>query len=98
MTQARTVAVNVVVFTEMFYLFNCRSLTRSPWAIGFLSNRWVIVGSLGMAACQMLITYVPAMNRWFDTAPITGSEWLKVLGVSFVAYVLIENLISAFVR
>lgn len=88
--EARTIVVNVVVFTELFYLFNCRSLTRSPWAIGFLSNRWAVFGALGMAALQVLLTYVPVMNRWFDTAPITGLEWLEVLGVSLLAYVLIE--------
>jgi cation-transporting ATPase F len=88
--EARTVVVNVVVFTELFYLFNCRSLTRSAWDLGFLSNRWVIVGSIAMAFFQLILTYVPVMNRWFDTAPITGLEWLKVLGVGLVAYLAIE--------
>jgi cation-transporting ATPase F len=88
--EARTIVVNVVVFTELFYLFNCRSLTRSPWAIGFLSNRWAVFGALGMAGLQILLTYVPLMNRWFDTAPITGLEWLEVLGVSLFAYALVE--------
>jgi len=88
--EARTIVVNVVVFTELFYLFNCRSLTRSPWTIGFLSNRWAVFGALGMAGLQILLTYVPLMNRWFDTAPITGLEWLEVLGVSLFAYVLVE--------
>jgi cation-transporting ATPase F len=88
--EARTIVVNVVVFTELFYLFNCRSLTRSPWAIGFLSNRWAVLGSLAMAALQILLTHTPIMNRWFGTAPITGVEWLKVLGVSLFAYAVIE--------
>jgi len=88
--EARTIVVNVVVFTELFYLFNCRSLTRSPWAIGFLSNRWAVFGALGMAGLQILLTYVPLMNRWFGTAPITGLEWLEVLGVSLLAYVLVD--------
>jgi magnesium-transporting ATPase (P-type) len=88
--EARTIVVNVVVFTELFYLFNCRSLTRSPWAIGFLSNRWAVFGALGMAGLQILLTYVPLLNRWFDTAPITGLEWLEVLGVSLFAYILVE--------
>ena len=32
--EARTVAVNVFVFGEMFYLFNCRSLTAPSWRVG----------------------------------------------------------------
>jgi cation-transporting ATPase F len=88
--EARTVVVNVVVFTEIFYLFNCRSLSRSPWAVGFLNNRWAILGSLLMAALQLVLTYIPIMNRWFGTAPLTGEEWLKILGVSLIAYLVVE--------
>ncbi len=88
--EARTVVVHVVVFTELFYLFNCRSLTLSPWVLGFLSNRWTLAGALAMAALQVFLTYVPFMNRWFDTAPTTGREWLEVLGVSVVAYAVVE--------
>lgn len=90
LAQARTVVVNVVVFTEMLYLFNCRSLTRSPWAIGFLSNRWVLLGSCAMTALQLALTYIPVMNHWFGTAPITGLDWLKLLGVALVAYGVTE--------
>jgi cation-transporting P-type ATPase F len=36
-----TVAVNVFVMVELFYLFNCRSLTKSMFAIGLFSNRWI---------------------------------------------------------
>ena len=39
-------AVNVIVMVLVFYLFNCRSLTRSMFAVGVFSNPWVIVGSL----------------------------------------------------
>jgi cation-transporting P-type ATPase F len=89
--EARTVVVNVVVFTELFYLFNCRSLTRSPWAMGFFSNRWAIVGPLSMAALQILLTYMPLMNLWFQTSPLTGLQWLKIIGISLIGYAVIET-------
>ena len=41
---ARTVAVNVFVMVQTFYLFKCRSLTRSVLEIGLFSNIWVWVG------------------------------------------------------
>jgi cation-transporting P-type ATPase F len=43
--EARTVAVNMFVMGELFYLFNCRSLTRSVFSIGLTSN------PLLLAAC-----------------------------------------------
>jgi len=36
--EARTVAVNVFVMVQLFYLFNCRSLTKSIFRLGFFSN------------------------------------------------------------
>ena len=43
---ARTVVVNLFVLVEVLYLFNCRSLNRSFFSIGFFSNRLVLLGAL----------------------------------------------------
>jgi len=88
--QARTVAVNVVVFVEILYLFNARSLTRSPFQLGFFSNPWAIGGAILMALLQMLFTYAPFMNTLFGSESIPWWLWLDVLGVSLVAFVIIE--------
>jgi len=87
---ARTTVVNVIVLIEAIYLFNCRSLTRSPFAIGLFKNRWAIAGALGMGAAQVLFTYVPIMNRLFHSAPISGHSWLRILGVAAVVFVIVE--------
>ncbi|MEX1049584.1 MAG: cation-transporting P-type ATPase [Akkermansiaceae bacterium] len=87
--EARTVAVNVFIIAELFYLFNCRSFTRSMFAIGVLSNPWVIYGSLAMIASQLLYTYAPFMNVIFQSAPITMDSWLRILAVSVSVYLLV---------
>jgi Ca2+-transporting ATPase len=87
---ARTVAVNVIVLVQLFYLFNCRSLKQTPFALGFFTNRWVIIGSLAMLAAQFLLTYVPVMNRLFHTAPIGAGAWLRIVAVSAVAFIAVE--------
>ena len=88
--EARTVAVNVVVFVGIFYLFNARSLTRSPFQLGFLSNPWAVGGAIVMVLIQLFFTYVPFMNQLFSSAPIPFVLWLDVLAVGLVAYVVIE--------
>ena len=85
LAEARTVAVNVFVVVETCYLFNCRSLTRSFVAVGLFSNPWVWVGSGFMLGLQLLMTYLPAMNRVFGTAPIGIREWLMIAAVGLVA-------------
>ena len=87
--EARTAAVNLFVAVELFYLFSCRSLTRSVWRIGFFSNRWVIVGVLVQAAGQLAITYSPLMNELFHTAPIGAETWLRILGIAVLASLVV---------
>lgn len=86
---ARTAAMNLFVLVEAFYLFSCRSLTRSVGRIGLLSNRWVVGGVLVQALLQAAITYVPAMNSVFDTAPLGLDVWLRILAVAVLASVVV---------
>ncbi|MBN1440675.1 MAG: HAD-IC family P-type ATPase [Anaerolineales bacterium] len=88
--EARTVAVNVIVFVETLYLFNARSLKRSVFQLGLLSNPWVLGGALLMAAIQVGFTYLPFMQRLFGSAGIPGYLWLDVIGVSLAAYAVVE--------
>jgi len=88
--EARTVAVNVVIFVEIFYLFNSRSLTRSPFQLGFFSNPYAVGASILMILIQMLFTYAPFMNVAFGSAPLPAFLWLDVFAVSLAAYIIIE--------
>ena len=87
---ARTAVVNVIVAVEIGYLLNCRSLTRSAFSIGLLTNRWAIGGAAAMIVAQLLFTYAPVMNRLFHTAPIGGAAWLRIAAVALAAFVVIE--------
>lgn len=84
LAEARTVALNLFVAVETFYLFSCRSLTQAVWRIGLFSNRWLLGGVAAQAAGQLAITYLPAMNGLFDTAPVAAEAWLRILAVSLV--------------
>jgi len=74
------------VFGELFYLFNCRSLTLSMFAVGVFSNRWLLVGVGIMATLQLAFTYVPTMNRMFHSEPIGMTEWFLILSVGLLIY------------
>jgi magnesium-transporting ATPase (P-type) len=89
LAEARTVAVNVFVMVEAAYLFNCRSLTRSFWSQGVFSNPWIWAGLGSMLALQLAMTYLPVMNRLFQTAPIGLEEWGKILAVALLSSMVI---------
>ncbi len=87
--QSRTVAVNLFVVGELFYLLNCRSLERSSFRIGFFSNRWVIFGIALTLVLQGLFTYLPAMNSLFDSAPIDAGAWLRIIALGLAVWALV---------
>lgn len=88
--EARTAAVSVLVFGELFYLFGCRSLSRSMFTLGFFSNRWLIFGVVSMIGLQMSFTYIPMMNVVFQSAPISLDSWLPILVVGLCIYGIVE--------
>jgi magnesium-transporting ATPase (P-type) len=88
---ARTVAVNMFVFGELFYLFNCRSLRYSMFRLGVFTNRWLVLGVAGMTSLQVLFTYSPAMNLLFGTAPIGIPEWTWVLAGGLMIYSVVGS-------
>ncbi|MEO8555319.1 MAG: HAD-IC family P-type ATPase [Actinomycetota bacterium] len=85
LAEARTVALNLFVAVEMFYLSSCRSLTQPAWRVGLLSNRWILGGVAIQAAGQVAITYLPAMNTLFRTAPIPAEAWIRILALALLA-------------
>jgi cation-transporting P-type ATPase F len=87
--EARSAAVNLFVAVELFYLFSCRSFTRSAWRIGFFSNRWLILGVLVQTAGQLAITYLPFMNDLFHTAPLSLESWSRIVGVALLASLVV---------
>ena len=86
---ARTVSVNVFVFGELFYLFNCRSLRYTMFRLGVFSNRWLILGVAAMVLLQILFTYAPTMNQLFGTAPIGVAEWALILTGGLAIYLVV---------
>jgi cation-transporting P-type ATPase F len=68
---------------RLFYLLNCRSLTRSMFSVGWFSNPWLLAGLPTMLAA---FTYAPLMNAAFRTAPIHAEDWLRIAAVGAAAH------------
>jgi cation-transporting ATPase F len=88
--EARTIATNVFVFGQIFYLFNCRSLTLPSWRVPPFSNHFLLGGVGLMLALQMLYTYLPVMNTLFRTAPIVLRDWAWIILIGIGVHVVIE--------
>jgi magnesium-transporting ATPase (P-type) len=77
--EAQTMAVTTVIFFQIFYLMNCRSLRDSFLRIGLWSNPSVFVGIAALLLLQFGFIYLAPMQAVFGTAPLNGEALLKAL-------------------
>lgn len=88
---ARTLAVNTLVFGQIFYLFNCRYLDETSISAGRLfANRavWMTTGIL--LVLQLVFVYAPFMNTWFGSAPLLARHWLIPLSIGCAVFLAVE--------
>jgi len=89
---ARTVALNTVAIIQAMYLVNCRSLRHPVLTIGLFRNGWLWLGIVGVILLQLALTYVPFLNKLFQTAPIGWSEWTNIALAGGATLLLVEIL------
>jgi len=88
---ARTVAVNTLVVAEIFYLLNTRYIVGSVLsAEGLLGNRYALVAIAVVVFFQMLFTYLPLMQLFFHSAPISIDAWLRILAAGLLLFFAVE--------
>lgn len=80
---AQTNAVTTLVFAQMFYLFNCRSLTHPVSKIGFFSNLYVLLGIGVVLVLHLGFVYLPFMNHFLGSAPLGWQAWARSIFLAF---------------
>ncbi len=88
--EAQTMAVTTVVFFQIFYLINCRSLRSSLFQVGFFSNRAVFAGVGALLLMQACFIYLPFMQRVFGTTALEP----KAVGLSALVASVVLPLIE----
>jgi Ca2+-transporting ATPase len=96
LAEAQTMAVTTVIFFQVFYLMNCRSLRDSVFRIGFFSNPWVFVGIGVTLVLQAAFIYAPPLQAVFGTAPLDAKElaWSFFAGVVTLPIITLEKWLS----
>ena len=86
---ARTVAMNTIVFFEIFYLLSSRSLDLSFVRTLKFRNDALYIGVLAMILLQILATYSP-LNFYLHATSIDLTAWIEIIGASSVVFFLSE--------
>jgi len=74
--QATTMSLTGIVMTQIGNGFACRTNVQSVFKVGLLSNRFYLFGIASEVGLQVMIVYLPFLNRIFETAPISFTDWL----------------------
>ena len=83
-------AVTTIVFLQIFYLLNSRSLLYSVLEVGLWTNKWIYVGIGILLVLQIGFVYLPFMNTLFGSAPLSPLEWIETLVVGLVVLPVIS--------
>lgn len=95
--KAVTLSMTILVVSHWFNIFNCRSNIESLFRMNPFVNPFLIGAFVIVIALQMLAIYHPFFNAILTTTPLSGQDWLLVIGFSFPA-VILEEVRKLFVR
>ena len=89
-TNWQTMVFTLLCFCQLWHVMAIRSETRSLFKIGLLSNKPLLFAVLGTVLLQLAVIYIPFLNKFFHTQPLTLTELLIVTVVSGVVFIVVE--------
>jgi len=95
--EAQSMCFVTLILIEFFNAFNCRSLERSLFKIGPLSNRWLLLAIVWECIMLGLIVYLPILQGPFNTHALTLTDWIiAILSAStiFIGAEIYKSIIS----
>jgi Ca2+-transporting ATPase len=88
--KARTEALTVMVFYQLFNVFNARSETRSAFRMNPLSNPFLFFSIVASAVAQIALIYWEPLQFLFRTTPLGLTDWAVIIPVAFTVIIATE--------
>jgi P-type Ca2+ transporter type 2C len=77
----QTMAFTTLMLFQMFNVVNARSDERSAF-VHLFTNRWLWGAICGSIALQVVVVYVPFLQRAFGTVALAGRDWALCVAVA----------------
>ncbi|WP_367106649.1 cation-translocating P-type ATPase [uncultured Psychrobacter sp.] len=97
LAHARTMTFVVLAGSQLFYSFALRHGSKSVFQLGLFSNPYLVAAVVFGFALQVVVISVPFLADAFKLQPLEMHDWLIVLGLSLIPFVL-KELSKLFVR
>jgi len=86
----QTIVFTVLCFSQLWHVLAIRSETRSLFKIGVLSNTFMVIAISVTVLLQLAVIYLPFLNKYFHTQPLTLTEMLIATGISSIVFFIVE--------
>lgn len=88
--RAQSVAFLATAFTQLAYVFSCRSQTYTWPQLGFLTNPWLFLSVAVSTVLQLSIAFIPALRPFLGLVPHSLNDWGIVALASLFPVSVIE--------
>jgi P-type Ca2+ transporter type 2C len=86
-----------IVVAQAGNVLACRTSKQSVFKTSLKNNKWIIFGIVSQLSIMAFLVYVPLMNMYFTTAPLSAGDWAFLLSLAVVV-VLAEEIRKFFSR
>jgi len=81
--EARTMVFTGLVVFEIIRL----AMVRSQYKTGVFSNMYLVLAVASSIILQLLVVYIPVLNKIFKTVPLGLLEWAQIITVGLILYI-----------
>jgi Ca2+-transporting ATPase len=87
---AQTMAFVTLCMSELLRAFTARSEHQGIFSLGVFSNVWMVWAVGASALLVLIVIYAPFLEPFFDTVPLSLSDWMVMLPFILVASIAAE--------
>ena len=89
---ARTMAFSTLVFSQLFFVFSCRSEDHSFWELSPFSNLYLLGAVIISSMMQLAVIYLPFFRIFFKTELLDLKQWVIVIFLSTWSTIIVDLL------
>jgi len=87
---ARTMAFSTLVFSQLVFVFSCRSEEHSFWEIPPFRNMYLVAAVLLSSIMQLGVIYIPFLSAFFKTEILNLQQWIIVGSLSIWSTIIVD--------
>lgn len=87
----QTIVFTLLCFCQLWHVMAIRSEKQSLFKMGLLGNKQLLLAVTGTVMLQVAVIYIPFLNDFFHTQPLTFMELLTIFLVSSVVFWVVET-------